>query len=111
MVKSFLSVTFGLAFGGVLLFVGLLVSTAIAAPPQGPVTRKCTIAQMSAKAPEAIDGAFAAIGKQRAASSRLSNSPTRRPEIGAVCGRVTRLRLLNERVTAGRHGGPFIEVT
>ena len=42
MVKSLLIVAFGLAFGIVLLLVGLLASSAIAAPPQGPTTHNCT---------------------------------------------------------------------
>ena len=57
MVKAILSAAVGLAFGVALLFVGLLASTAIAAPPSGPTTHKCTSPISAAKLQEAIDAA------------------------------------------------------
>ena len=41
----------------------------------------------------------------------FTNSPLSRPEIGAVRANVTRSRIMNERITAGRLGGPFLEIT
>ena len=47
MLKALFSIAFGLTFGAVLLFVGLLASSAFAAPP-GSKVHKCTPNQLSA---------------------------------------------------------------
>jgi hypothetical protein len=58
MLKSAFNLAFGLAFGAVLLFLGLLVSSAFAAPPSGPTTHKCTASPVSAaKLQEVLDAA------------------------------------------------------
>ncbi len=54
MLKALFSIAFGLTFGAVLLFVGLLASSAFAAPP-GSKVHKCTSAVTSAKFQEVID--------------------------------------------------------
>ena len=58
MLKALFSIAFGLTFGAVLLFVGLLASSAFAAPP-GSKVHKCTSAVTSAKFQEVIDAALA----------------------------------------------------
>ena len=58
MLKSLFSFAIGLAFGAVLLFVGVLASAAFAAPPGGPITHICTASPLSAaKFQEKIDAA------------------------------------------------------